>query len=292
MLPVATASDERRRQLRKQLVSLPGGRFLMGSEEPDVNPGDGEGPVREIEVKAFRVSPVSVTNAQFAAFVKSTGYITEAERFGWSFVFHMFVSSRLRRTVTQVPQATPWWLPIAGAFWRAPEGPGSAVADRPNHPVVHVSWNDAQAYCSWSGTGLPTEQEWEYAARGGLEQARYPWGNDLTPRGRYRCNIWQGTFPHHNTAADGYIGTAPVKTFQPNGYGLYQMVGNVWEWCADDFTEPGSAPDARAMRGGSYLCHESYCNRYRVAARTSNTPDSSAGNIGFRVVSRESPHGL
>jgi formylglycine-generating enzyme required for sulfatase activity len=148
---------------------------------------------------------------------------------------------------------------------------------------VHVSWHDAAAFCAWAGTRLPTEAEWEYAARGGLEQARYPWGDELTPGGRHRCNIWQGRFPDVNTEDDGYLGTAPVTRYAPNGYGLHNMAGNVWEWTADRFS-PGGDQEPRAMRGGSYLCHASYCNRYRVAARTANTPDSSAGNVGFRIV--------
>ncbi|WP_246632202.1 formylglycine-generating enzyme family protein [Pseudonocardia nigra] len=257
----------------------------MGSEDADINAEDGEAPIREVEVAPFRIDPMAVTNARFAAFVKDTGYVTEAERFGWSFVFHLLIPPALARTITQAAAATPWWLPVPGAYWRAPEGPGSDVGARRNHPVVHVSWNDATAYCAWAGARLPTEAEWEYAARGGLEQARYPWGDELTPGGRHRCNIWQGRFPDVNTHDDGYLGTAPVNTYAPNGYGLHNMSGNVWEWTADTFHGPSDEEQQpRAMRGGSYLCHASYCNRYRVAARTSNTPDSSAGNIGFRIV--------
>jgi sulfatase modifying factor 1 len=265
-------------------VSLPGGRFLMGGEDHDANPGDGEGPVREVSVAPLRIGAVTVTNARFATFVKSTGYRTDAERYGWSFVFRLFVPTGIRREIRQAPAGTPWWLPVPGACWRAPAGPGSGIGERSSHPVVHVSWRDARAYCAWSGTRLPAEREWEYAARGGLVQARYPWGDELVARGRHRCNIWQGRFPDVNTAEDGYVGIAPVKSYPPNGFGLYETAGNVWEWCADAFTERGAAPGARAMRGGSYLCHASYCNRYRVAARTGNTPDSSADNLGFRVV--------
>jgi formylglycine-generating enzyme required for sulfatase activity len=168
---------------------------------------------------------------------------------------------------------------VSGAYWRHPEGPGSDLDGRWDHPVVHVSWHDAVAFCAWADLRLPTEAEWEYAARGGLDQARYPWGDELTPDGEHRCNIWQGRFPVRDTAEDGYSGTAPVNAFEPNGFGLYNVAGNVWEWCADWFDR---AQQNRAMRGGSYLCHESYCNRYRVAARTANSPDTSGGNIGFR----------
>ncbi|GHE73296.1 formylglycine-generating enzyme family protein [Streptomyces vinaceus] len=263
----------------RRLIDLPGGRFLMGTEDPDSSPTDGEGPVREVTVNPFRIAPTTVTNAQFATFVKATGHVTEAEHFGYSYVFGGFLAEAVA-AVSPPVAAVPWWRAVPGATWRHPEGPGSSLAARHNHPVVHVSWNDAQAYCAWSGTRLPTEAEWEYAARGGLEQRRYPWGDELTPEGRHMCNIWRGDFPVHNTAEDGYESTAPAKSFRPNGYGLYNTVGNVWEWCADRFT-PHTLN--RVMRGGSYLCHDSYCNRYRVAARSSNTPDSSTANIGFRI---------
>ncbi|MEU2390295.1 formylglycine-generating enzyme family protein [Streptomyces sp. NPDC007369] len=267
-------------RVARQLLSLPGGSFLMGTDDPEGFPADAEGPVREVTVEPFRIAATTVTNAQFATFVKATGHITEAERFGSSFTFGAFLADEVA-AVSPPVAAVPWWRAVEGASWRHPEGPGSHVTERQNHPVVHVSWHDAQAYCAWSGTRLPSEAEWEFAARGGLEQCRYPWGDELTPDGRHMCNIWQGDFPVLNTAADGYAGTAPVKSFRPNGFGLYNSVGNVWEWCADWFT-PGEET-SRAMRGGSYLCHDSYCNRYRVAARSSNTPDSSTGNIGFRV---------
>lgn len=249
--------------------------FLMGSEDADVNPGDGEGPVREVTVAAFAIAPHAVTNDEFAAFVAATGYRTDAERYGWSHVFAGFLSAALRR-VSPRAQRVPWWCAVRGACWHRPEGPGSAPDGRGDHPVVHVSWRDATAYCAWAGARLPDEVEWECAARGGLTGKRYPWGDGLTPGGRHMCNIWQGRFPTHNTVADGYAGTAPVTAFRPNGYGLYNMSGNVWEWCADRWGP------ARVLRGGSYLCHDSYCNRYRVSARTANAPDSSAGNTGFR----------
>ncbi|MEU4269496.1 formylglycine-generating enzyme family protein [Streptomyces sp. NPDC026092] len=283
-VPVATLAPPRRplppSRVARQLLTLPGGRFLMGTDDPEGFPGDAEGPVREAVVEPFRIAATTVTNARFAAFVKATGHVTEAERFGFSFTFGAFLGEEVS-AVSPPVQGVPWWRAVEGASWCRPEGPGSQVTDRQNHPVVHVSWHDAMAYCAWSGTRLPTEAEWEYAARGGLEQRRYPWGDELTPGGRHMCNIWQGEFPTPNTAADGHVGTAPVTSFRPNGFGLYNTVGNVWEWCADWFT-PGEER-SRAMRGGSYLCHDSYCNRYRVAARSSNTPDSSTGNIGFRV---------
>ncbi|MGH2461249.1 MAG: formylglycine-generating enzyme family protein [Chloroflexota bacterium] len=274
------------------MVRLPGGAFLMGTDDQAGFPADGEGPVREVRLRSFWIDPVAVSNARFATFVAATGYLTEAEREGWSFVFAGLLPDDFPPT-RAVAQA-PWWRQVHGADWRHPEGPRSSIDDRLSHPVVHASWHDAMAYCAWSDLRLPTEAEWEYAARGGLVQKRYPWGDDLTPGGRHRCNIWQGTFPDHNLKADGYLGTAPVDAFAPNGFGLRNVAGNVWEWCADWFsptfhrTGPRANPTgpptgaARVMRGGSYLCHASYCNRYRVAARSANTPDSSTGNLGFR----------
>ncbi|MGC7096089.1 formylglycine-generating enzyme family protein [Amycolatopsis lurida] len=263
------------------MIRLPGGEFLMGTDDPDGFPEDGEGPVRTVTVAPFAIDAHAVSNERFAEFVEATGYVTEAERFGWSFVFAGFLPGELRRDAAR-PESAPWWCGVSGATWRAPEGPGSGLDGRANHPVVHVSWNDANAFCAWAGTRLPGEAEWEYAARGGLVQRRYPWGDELTPGGEHRCNIWQGRFPVRNTADDGYRGTAPVDAFAPNGFGLYNVAGNVWEWCADP---AGATGASRVMRGGSYLCHDSYCNRYRVAARTTNTPDSTTGNLGFRTVS-------
>ena len=261
------------------MVALPGGAFLMGAEDPDGFPADAEGPVREVVVRPFRIDAYAVSAARFGRFVADTGYVTDAERFGWSYVFAGFLPAALRRGARRL-EAAPWWCAVDGASWAAPEGPGSDLDGRGDHPVTHVSWADAGAFCRWAGARLPTEAEWEYAARGGLVRARYPWGDELTPGGEHRCNIWQGRFPTKNTAEDGYPGTAPVDAFPPNGFGLHNVSGNVWEWSADRW-----APDhpSRVLRGGSYLCHDSYCNRYRVAARTSNTPDSSTGNTGFRL---------
>ena len=278
------------------MVLVPGGEFLMGTNDRAGFPADGEGPVRKVRVDPFYMDECAVTNAQFAEFVKSTGYKTEAERYRWSFVFYSFVPTGIARRTRQAVASAPWWWPVEGASWKRPEGPGSKVKDRKDHPVVHISWNDAVAYCRWAGKRLPTEAEWEAAARGALEQRTYPWGDELTPGGEHRCNIWQGRFPDHNTGEDGYAGAAPVKSFTPNGYGLYNVCGNVWEWCSDWFSpdyhkrgpceNPVGPPTgtAKVIKGGSYLCHASYCNRYRVAARNANTPDSSTGNQGFRCV--------
>jgi formylglycine-generating enzyme len=269
----------------------------MGDAFGEGYPADGETPVHEVHLDAFTIGSTAVTNAQFATFVKDTGHVTGAEEFGVSAVFHLaFTASpgAEPRHVVNRAAGAPWWLAVRGASWRHPEGPGSDVSRRQNHPVVHVSWYDAQAYADWAGQRLPTEAEWEYAARGGLRSARFPWGDELTPRGRWMCNIWQGSFPTVNTAEDGYLTTAPARSFAPNGYGLSCMAGNVWEWCADWFAadyytrSPSHDPqgptggEQRVMRGGSYLCHRSYCHRYRVAARSANTPESSSGNTGFR----------
>jgi sulfatase modifying factor 1 len=275
-------------------ITLPGGTFVMGTDDP-VFRVDGEGPSRRAVVEAFTIDPYAVTNAWFGAFVAETGFVTEAERWGWSFVFLSFLpggGAGLER-----PAGADWWRRVDGATWRQPEGPGSSIAGRDNHPAVHVSWNDAMAFAAWAGGRLPTEAEWEYAAQGGQEGARYPWGNE-EPRdeGPFPCNIWQGRFPDWNTGGDGFSGTAPADAFAPNPFGIHQMAGNVWEWCADDFRvqpvgrdperrySPAGAHKLKAMKGGSYLCHASYCHRYRIAARIGSPPDSTTGHVGFRVV--------
>ncbi len=259
------------------MVRLSGGTFLMGTDSPEAFSADGEGPVREVALEGFWMDRYPVTNLQFSVFVKDTGYVTEAEHFGWSFVFHSQVPEHL---IADTVMGAEWWCKVDNATWRQPEGPGSGIDHRGTHPILHVSWNDAMEYCRWAGKRLPTEAEWEYAARGGLVQKLYPWGDELTPTGQHLCNIWQGRFPAFDTAEDGFAGIAPVDAFPPNGYGFYTITGNAWEWCADWFDPRQQA--TKVMKGGSFLCHRSYCNRYRVAARTANTPDSSTQNISFR----------
>jgi formylglycine-generating enzyme required for sulfatase activity len=246
------------------------------------------------------IDAYAVSNERFFQFVEATGYTTDAERFGWSFVFHLHLSKDVRDRLkkTRAVVGLEWWLAVPYANWRSPLGADSTFKRSLSHPVVHVSWNDALAYSRWARKRLPTEAEWEYAARGGLHQQTYPWGNQLKPDGKHRCNIFQGRFPREDRGDDGYRGTAPVDAYEPNGFGLYNCVGNVWEWCQDWFsadyhevradlndnlTGPPSG-DRRVQRGGSYLCHDSYCNRYRVSARIGNTPDTSGGNVGFRCV--------
>ncbi|WP_439032201.1 formylglycine-generating enzyme family protein [Gordonia terrae] len=270
-----------------ETVELSAASFVMGDAFDEGYRTDGETPVHDVELSAFSIDTTAVTNAAFERFVAATGHETDAERFGGSAVFHLCATAP-----GEPVAATPWWLAVPGASWRTPTGPGSTVDDKADHPVVHVSHEDALAYCRWAGRSLPTEAQWEYAARGGRSGARYPWGDDSPSSEMPRCNIFRGDFPDR---PDAGVGTVAVREFEPNGHGLYQCAGNVWEWCADRFSaryyrvsdrrdptgpERGSA---RVLRGGSHLCRDSYCHRYRVAARSNNTPHSSASNIGFRT---------
>ncbi|MCX6386390.1 MAG: formylglycine-generating enzyme family protein, partial [Solirubrobacterales bacterium] len=214
-------------------VELDGGKFLMGNGRGDGYEPDGEGPVHKVKLRPFAITAYTVSNDQFAEFVQATGHRTQAEEFGWSFVFTMFLPEDFEPT--RAVQRAEWWRQVNGADWRHPEGPQSDLAGRGNHPVVQVSWNDAAAFCGWAGARLPTEAEWEYAARGGLDGMAFPWGNELEPGGKHSMNVFQGEFPAGNTEADGFAGTCPVKAFPPNDFGLYEMTGNVWEMCSDSY---------------------------------------------------------
>ena len=293
-LGVRQADPEIRSELRAALTEIPGGFFDMGARSSRF-PEDYDSPRRKVYVSSFLMSPTTVTNAEFGRFVKATGYRTVAEQEGWSFVFQLLLERQEEWPVA--PPGLPWWRKVEGAAWHTPEGPGSDWRERSDHPVTHIAWNDAFAYCRWADLRLPTEAEWERSARGGLSRRKFPWGNQLHPGGHHAMNIWQGDFPDKNTADDGWVGTAPAQAYEPNGYGMFNMTGNVWEWVADYYnassTPAPSLPPrnptgprdgyARIQRGGSFLCHVSYCDRYHVHSRTRNDPDSSASNCGFRV---------
>jgi formylglycine-generating enzyme required for sulfatase activity len=301
------------------MVRLPGGEFTMGSGRfyPE------EAPVRRVRVDPFWIDETPVTNAQFAAFVAETGHVTLAEIApepadypGMSAELAFPGSAVFEMTDRPVDTAVPsWWDFRLGANWQAPTGPGSCVEGIEDHPVVHVSHADALAYAVWAGKALPTEAEWEFAARGGLEGADYAWGGELAPGGRMLANYWQGLFPFANQLTDGWLRTSPVRTFPANGYGLHDMIGNVWEWTADWFAQPREEGKARrsccvpdnprggtrggsigkgdaakvprkVLKGGSHLCAENYCRRYRPAARYAQPIDTTTGHVGFRCIKR------
>ncbi|WP_170334496.1 formylglycine-generating enzyme family protein [Ruegeria arenilitoris] len=295
-LPQVGVSRSLRDTINALMVPIPGGIFEMGTRKSRYA-DDLDSPPRRVKLSGFNIGRTTVTNEVFAAFVAETSYRTTAEIEGWSYVFYQFVpETSLTRGFAQ---HTPWWCGVEGACWSSPEGPGSDITARGRHPVTHISWHDAVAFCEYTGTRLPTEAEWEYAARGGLKRKRLPWGNALVPGSGHAQNVWQGNFPDENLAEDGYVGTAPADSYDPNNFGLYAMTGNVWEWCADAFgplphgtqgspaVNPLSQVDGpgKIIRGGSYLCHASYCERYFVHSRTWNMPDSSTGHTGFRIAS-------
>lgn len=313
--------DSQQRKRFDGMVKIAGGAFMMGGDNAQARAD--EYPKHKTKVNSFWMDETEVTNAQFRAFVEATGYITIAERpidlaeikkqlppdqelppdidaSPSAMTFKPVAAGQ------QVRGAIDWWQMVKGANWRHPQGPNSSIKGKDNYPVVHIAWYDAMAYAKWAGKRLPTEAEWEYAARGGQQNARYPWGN--APIEASRANYWQGTFPYNNTTADGYTKAAPVKTFEPNAYGLYDMAGNLWEWCLDWFHagyyqekmtngimdnphgpavsyDPAmpSTPQ-KVVRGGSFLCHDSYCSGYRVAARMKSSPDSGLEHTGFRCV--------
>jgi len=289
------------------MVWVPGGKFIMGGEATFADAQ----PHHEVEVDGFWIDRTEVTNAQFARFVGATGYLTIAEQVPKAEDYPGATpESLVAGSIVFSPPDDPadlaaypqWWIYQPGADWRHPEGPASDINARQDHPVVHICWLDAVAYADWAGKRLPTEAEWEFAARGGLAEKRFVWGDELLVDGAWQANIWQGNFPAENTADDGFASTAPVATFPPNGFGLHDMAGNVWEWCADwyrpdyyaksakrnprgppssnDPQEPGVPK--RVQRGGSYLCSDAYCVRYRPGARGKGAVDSGATHVGFR----------
>ena len=285
-----------------EFVKIPSGHYLVGTNSQEGFKKDKEGPQVLVWMDEFEIETTPVTNEEFKQFVQATGYVTEAEKFGWSYVFHYFLSME-EKIKAQEMSGLNWWLAVEGADWCHPEGKNSSIEMRMDHPVVHVSRNDALAYCKYMGKRLPIEIEWEIAAKGGTTNERYPWGEEFLIDGKHQCNIWQGEFPLTNTLEDGFDKTGPVKSYAPNGYGLYQMVGNVWEWCLNPqgidlnvFQEKDSQyfferyetfdDQSYALKGGSFLCHESYCKRYRIAARNGNTGTSTSNNMGFRCVKK------
>ena len=302
-----------------EMIWIPGGEFLMGSDQhyPE------EGPAHPVRVDTFAMDRFPVTNARFRRFVEETSYVTSAERTPKASDYPLVLADMLYAgSLVFVPPAAPadlrlplWWRFMRGADWRHPLGPTSSLEGRDDHPVVHVSCADAEAFAQWEGKALPTEAEWEYAARGGLDGAEYAWGNELTPGGRVMANIWQGDFPWYNRREDGYERTSPVGAFPSNGYGLHDMIGNVWEWTADWY-RPRHAPQVhrrghiphnprlamfierrdpretqahvprKVVKGGSHLCAPNYCKRYRPAARQPEPIDTSACHVGFRCILR------
>jgi sulfatase modifying factor 1 len=295
------------------MVWIPGGEFAMGSDHfADARP------VHRVAVRGFWMDATEVTNADFARFVDATGYVTVAERVPRAEDYPGAPPENLvAGSVVFAPPSTPvalddhlrWWRYVPGASWRHPGGPGTSIDDRMDHPVVHVAWEDVQAYAAWAGKRLPTEAEWEFAARGGLDRKPFVWGDDFRPGGRIMANTFQGHFPDRNTGEDGYLGTAPVRAFPPNGFGLYGMAGNVWEWVADWYRpdyfarlavtgdvahDPTGPPDSfdpaqpgvakRVQKGGSFLCTDQYCARYMPGGRGKGEPDTGTNHTGFRCV--------
>jgi sulfatase modifying factor 1 len=326
LFQAAGGSSSKNIQPPPRMVWIPGGAFAMGTD--DVRSFPNERPAHRVQVQGFWMDEHDVTNAEFAKFVTTTGYVTTAEKKpNWDELKKelppdtpkpddaMLVAGSLVFTPTSRPvplnDLSAWWRWVPGANWRHPEGPASTIEDRENHPVVQVSWYDAVAYAKWAGKRLPTEAEWEFAARGGLEGKRYPWGDEFRPNGKYMANTWQGLFPVTNTAEDGFVGTSPVKSFPPNGYGLYDMAGNVWQWCSDWYrvdaftqlssknvcSDPAGPAESwdpsdpytpkHVVKGGSFLCNPSYCESYRPSARRGTPPDTGASHTGFRCVVSE-----
>ncbi|MTD38634.1 SUMF1/EgtB/PvdO family nonheme iron enzyme [Erwinia sp. CPCC 100877] len=273
---------------------IPDGTFIMGNTSKENGFfADAERPVQTMSVPRFYMDETTVTNRMFQEFISATNYMTTAERYGDSSVFYLLIPESARKNYSPVNQMF-WWLSVPGACWNHPEGPTSDLQNRLDHPVVHVSYDDARAYCQWAEKRLPTEVQWEYVARNG-QDTLYPWGDNLLNGQRHHCNIWQGNFPYENLKDDGFLGTAPAASFHKNQYGVQQMIGNVWEWCENPSKTPladlavgpntlGPVKDEFAIRGGSFLCHQSYCKRYRVFSRNGADRENTASNLGFRCV--------
>jgi formylglycine-generating enzyme len=308
-------------EYKDRMVWIPGGTFTMGSDShyPE------ESPAHRVKVAAFLIDRDPVTNREFRHFVEATDHVTVAERTpdasdypGANPDLLVPASVVFRKPDRPVDLRDPygWWTYVPGANWRHPQGPASSINGLEDHPVVHVAWEDVEAYARWAQKQLPTEAEWEFAARGGRDGATYAWGNAFVPGGRLRANTWQGTFPIENTRQDGYEGTSPVGAFPPNGYGLVDMIGNVWEWTEDWYQEHGAIAHTcctlenprggssvhsydprtpavriprRVMKGGSHLCAPNYCRRYRPAARMAQAIDTSTCHLGFRCIVRTAP---
>lgn len=285
-----------------EMILIKSGTYKIGTDNNEGHPLDNERTLVNVTVDDFLIDATTVTNKDFNQFILETGYVTDSEKYGWSSVFYNLLDEKVKEESKRMPNI-PWWYAVSGASWKSPEGPESSIKERMDHPVVHVSHNDAVAYCEWAEKRLPTEAEWEIAAKGGSDNDLYPWGTEKVPNGVYHSNVFQGDFPNDNTEADGYLGTAPVKEYYPNDYGLYQVIGNVWEWCSnparidlDIFKEKSSQSFWRevklnsntekeyAIKGGSFLCHPSFCNRDRISSRSGNTANSASSNMGFRCV--------
>lgn len=321
LFAAAAAYSPQQLTAHSAVVKIAAGKMRLGTDAPHFA-ADAEGPAHDFTLKAdLYMDAFEVSNARFQAFVSATGHKTEAEVYGWSFVHELAISEAALGDITQSVQGAEWWLPVPGATWFAPEGPDSNITSRSDYPAVHVSQRDAQAFCAWAGGRLPSEDEWEYAARGGKRVRLFAWGNVLLSHNgtAHRANLWQGEFPYNNTGEDGSLWSSPIDSYGPqNAYGLYNVAGNVWEWtstrwCPRDIAarkterradEPARvAPDCRrkqaanmdegevdyVKRGGSFMCHKNSCYRYRVAARHKNTANSSAYNLGFRCAYQEPP---
>lgn len=289
-----------KRVSRVNFVSIPAGKFIMGTDD-SFYPTDGEGPSRSIWIDEFKISQFAVTNSEFAKFVEVTGYVTEAETYSWSYVFNGFIDeATASKQLVGIASSAPWWLAIEGAYWFRPFGNSQTIETLLEHPVVHITHTDALEFCRWAGYKLPTEAQWEKASRGGLTRKLFPWGDELLTKNQHNTNIWQGEFPQLNSRQDGFFGTAPVNSFRPNNFGLHNTVGNVWEWTNDFWSARWHIPNTdetrknplgpqtdagnRVLKGGSFMCHDSYCFRYRNSARTFNSPNTSTSHIGFRCV--------